>query len=197
MGMREYVGRGLVLVALLCLEACAQPAAPAPAAATQPQASAQATPTTEAAATVKPADTQTDGATNTVADNPYAFTVRIDLSPVAAQQLARHNETIMASAFYYGVPKANAPAKVADEMGQVHLGNQEIELREAGDAVFDGRAVDHKPLAYVDGDPQVNVNVYSGRHSSEDNLLNCDFFEDAVQIAHAKPIAIHCGLIGE
>ena len=103
----------------------------------------------------------------------------------------------MVSAFYYGVPKPNAPAKIADEMGQVHLGNQDIELHDAGNADFDGHVVDHKALAYVDGDPQVNVNVYSGRHSSEDNLLNCDFFEDAIQIAHAKPIAIHCSLIGE
>ena len=103
----------------------------------------------------------------------------------------------MVSAFYFGDPKPNAPAKATDEMGQVHLGNQDIELHDAGNALFDGRAIDHKALAYVDGDPQVNVNVYSGRHSSEDNLLDCDFFEDAIQIAHAKPIAIHCGLIGE
>lgn len=129
--------------------------------------------------------------------SPFAVTVKISLSPAAAKRLASANETLMVSAFYFGNPKSGVPGRAVDEMGQVHLGNQDIELSGAGSADFDGHVVDQSKLGFIDGDPQVNINVYSGRHSSEDNLLNCDFFEDAVQIAVAKPIAIHCGLIGE
>ncbi len=41
------------------------------------------------------------------------------------------------------------------------------------------------------------VNVFSGRHSSPDNLLDCDFFQDKITVAARAPIPIHCKLIGE
>ena len=211
MGKREHPSLGwamkmarvlaLALPLGLGLGACTQPAAPSAAPAPPPpQAAARETAPAPATGT-QPATAGETGASTSAAakgtTNPFAFTVQIILSPAAAQRLATAKETIMVSAFYYGVPRLSAPAGAADEMGQVHLGNQDIELHGAGNAVFDGHVVDQKRLAFVDGDPQVNVNVYSGRRSSERNVLNCDFFEDAIQLAQAKPIAIHCGLLGE
>ncbi|MCC7096359.1 MAG: hypothetical protein IT472_04165 [Thermomonas sp.] len=189
------IGMGLLLSGALVPAACSQ--APAPLAAAQPQPATAPTPAV-AVANEPAAEPQPTGPAAEIApDSPFAFTVSITLSPAAAQKLAASKETIVISAFHYGDPKPDAPKSAVDDMGQIHLGNQEIELRDAGDAVFDGHAVNTGYLRFVDGDPKVNINVYSGRHASEDNVLNCDFFDDAIQIAHAKPIAIHCGLIGE
>lgn len=45
-------------------------------------------------------------------------------------------------------------------------------------------------------DYKVNVNVFSGRRSSQDNLLACDFFDG--KISKIQPdITLKCGLIGE
>jgi len=132
------------------------------------------------------------------AASPYAFSVDITLSPPAAQQLSRHRETIKLAAFYYGVPKPGLPEGIDNGMGQVFLGETELEIPGAdGRADFDGKSVQTSRLRYIEGEPQINLNVYSGRRSSEDNLLDCDFFEDAVRVAHAAPLKIHCKLIGE
>lgn len=132
------------------------------------------------------------------AASPYAFSVDITLSPPAAQQLSRHRETIKLAAFYYGLPKPGLPEGIDNEMGQVFLGETELEIPGAdGRADFDGKSVQTSRLRYIEGEPQINLNVYSGRRSSEDNLLDCDFFEDAVRVAHAAPLKIHCKLIGE
>ena len=189
---------GMIAVLSLALSACAQPAAPTavPASPQPSSATVQGAPATTLAGTTPAATTRSGEAASDPA-NPFAFTVEVSLSPAAAKRLATAKETIMVAAFYYGVPKPGLPDSVADEMGQVHLGNQDIELQGAGSAVFDGHVVEHKPLAYVQGDPQVNINVFSGRHSSEDNLLDCDFFEDAVRVAHAAPLKINCKLIRE
>ncbi|MBZ0088314.1 MAG: hypothetical protein K8F33_09485 [Thermomonas sp.] len=132
------------------------------------------------------------------AASPYAFSVDITLSPPAAQQLSRHRETIKLAAFYYGLPKPGLPEGIDNEMGQVFLGETELEIPGAdGRADFDGKGVQTSRLRYIEGEPQINLNVYSGRRSSEDNLLDCDFFEDAVRVAHAAPLKIHCKLIRE
>ena len=132
------------------------------------------------------------------AASPYAFSVDITLSPPAAQQLSRHRETIKLAAFYYGLPKPGLPEGIDNEMGQVFLGETELEIPGAdGRAHFDGKGVQTSRLRYIEGEPQINLNVYSGRRSSEDNLLDCDFFEDAVRVAHAAPLKIHCKLIRE
>lgn len=132
------------------------------------------------------------------AASPYAFSVDITLSPPAAQQLSRHRETIKLAAFYYGVPKPGLPEGIDNGMGQVFLGETELEIPGAdGRADFDGKSVQTSRLRYIEGEPQINLNVYSGRRSSEDNLLDCDFFEDAVRVAQAAPLKIHCKLIGE
>ncbi len=53
-------------------------------------------------------------------------------------------------------------------------------------------------LQYVqNGKETVLINVYSGRRSNANNLLECDMFEDDVKLAEANGIHIGCKLIGE
>lgn len=207
----NWMGATLALSVVLALAGCGR-APETPAASSATTAATTAAPPVSAAPSSaaarpdqEPDETDTEAsvdasavAAESDAASPYAFSVDITLSPPAAQQLSRHRETIKLAAFYYGLPKPGLPEGIDNGMGQVYLGEGELEIPGAdGRAHFDGKGVQTSRLRYIEGEPQVNLNVYSGRRSSEDNLLDCDFFEDAVRVAHAAPLKIHCKLIGE
>ncbi|MCK9553324.1 hypothetical protein, partial [Aquamicrobium sp.] len=52
-------------------------------------------------------------------------------------------------------------------------------------------------LKWVKGQPGVNVNLYTSRKSSDQNLIECDLIDGAVAKVQAKPITVNCFLIGE
>ena len=132
------------------------------------------------------------------AHEPLGFGLDITLSPKAAEQLRATHEGITANASYYGDPTA-AAAKHGDEVGHIDLGVEQHDLSaRAGRIRFTGRTVMVDRLPWVDGGVKVNVNVYSARRSSEDNILACDFIDgDLAQVVKAQPVTLHCGLITE
>ncbi|MDR3512652.1 MAG: hypothetical protein P4L73_13535 [Caulobacteraceae bacterium] len=126
-----------------------------------------------------------------------AFQVAVSLSPKAAARLAHPHETIIVAAYVYGDANDRGQ-RLADEVGQIDFGReQKVELPGPGVARFQGVRYDTKRLVYVDGKLQVLVNVYSGRRSSPDNLLDCSIFQDSVELAGRAVIPIRCKLIGE
>jgi hypothetical protein len=126
-----------------------------------------------------------------------AFSVTVSLSPKAAARLAHPKDTIMISADFYGDSNGKN-RKLENDVGEIDLApSRKDEIPGAGTAQFHGPKYDKAKLAYVDANGlQVLINVFSGRHSSPDNLLDCDLFQDKIALA-AKGIAIHCKLIGE
>ena len=183
---QRTVGVVSILV-LLALVGCAREptgatqgvGAAAPASAPQPATTAQAAP----AATPSPA--------------AFAnYRVEVSLSPAAQAKLAKHKETIIIAADYYGTP-TEAAADQADEVGQLDLGKAQHELAQAGGVDFDQTGFLGDRLGLIKDAPAVNINVWSGRHSSPDNLLDCDFFQDALSVAAQAPIRLNCKLIGE
>jgi hypothetical protein len=125
------------------------------------------------------------------------FSVVVTLSPQAAARLANPKETVLVAASFYGIPKAE---KLRMEyQGQFPLAaEQDIELPGAGVAHFVGPHYDKSKLSAMQGDVlMVGLQIYSGRHSSPDNLLDCAPYEDSIARAAEKPIAVLCKLIGE
>ena len=72
-------------------------------------------------------------------------------------------------------------------------------LTGAGTANFAAPAVDQSKLGQVvGGTVEVAIDVSSGNHVNENNLLNCDTYMDqSLQAAAAQPIHLNCKLIGE
>ena len=65
-------------------------------------------------------------------------------------------------------------------------------------ARFAATKLDAGKLAEVEGHAaRVAIEVFSGRRSSPNNLLDCDFFDDLLSVAAEKPVQAHCKLIGE
>ena len=88
---------------------------------------------------------------------------------------------------------------MADEMQWIRFPpDTKVELVGGGAAQFAPRRYDRSRLAYIEGGKlQVLINVYSGRRSSRDNLIDCGIFEDSIDVAARAPIKISCKLIGE
>lgn len=145
----------------------------------------------------KPARVDDGAAKESVLPNPFAFDVDVVLSDAAGKRLKESEESVIVAAMYYADGKEDVPPDLLNEIGVVDIGRAQIELAAAGRAAFDGSAVLRERLGFVEGDPQVNVNVYSGRRASPDNLLDCDLFQDAVRVAAANPVRIACRLIEE
>lgn len=125
------------------------------------------------------------------------FALTLKLSDKLKSELAAKNETIIVRVAYYGEPN-EAGASEVDEMGQIALGEEEHEVTPADAPVeISGAAVPAAKLALIAGKPSVNVNIFSGRKSSEDNLISCDFIDGPVEELLAQPTEINCGLITE
>jgi hypothetical protein len=126
-----------------------------------------------------------------------SFEVAVSLSAAAAARLANPKETIVVDAEFYGMPiSAQQRAALQGRLDVAPEQKQEIPGAEV--VKFAAPQYDKSKLSQVEGGVvDVAIEVYSGRHSSPDNLLACDFFEDAVALAASKPVAIHCKLIGE
>lgn len=124
------------------------------------------------------------------------FYVNVTLTEKARRRLEASKETIIVSVSASGGPKKNSSVKV-NEVGLVNLINYQIELPEAGRAQFNHLLVPTLKLdQLVSQDYEVNVNVFSGRRSSQDNILSCDFFDG--KISRIQPgVTLKCGLIGE
>jgi hypothetical protein len=127
-----------------------------------------------------------------------AFQVVISLSPAAAAKLTATGQSITVPAEFYGDP---IDPKLRDQyQGRLDLAPEEdVILNGAGTANFAAPQVDPSKLALVRGGTvEVAIDVSSGNHVNEDNLLACDTYMDqSVQAAAAQPIHLNCKLIGE
>ncbi len=125
-----------------------------------------------------------------------AFEIEVRTSKKAARTLQKNKETIIVAAMFYGFP---ASEKDADETGQMSILNKYIEL--TGDqrlARFEGLKFSKKQLAKLsDKDMRLLINVYSGRKSSEDNLLSCGLVDVLASQFGGKRYSILCNLIEE
>ena len=131
------------------------------------------------------------------AQTSMAFDFTINLSAKAAKKLAAAGEGLTVSASYYGDPKKSAE-KHANEVGQIELGVERFDLPgKPGMAHVSGKRVETARLKWISTPAMVNVNVFSGRKSSADNILSCDFIDNEVQVVTRQPITLNCALIEE
>ena len=128
---------------------------------------------------------------------PAAITLRVTvtLSPAAAARLAPR-EGIIAFASLEADPAPGAE-KHADRLGHIDLGSRKVEIPgRPGDALLQVSTAT-VPLRWTRGPILLNINLFSARHTSSDNLLACDFFDGPLPHALGHPVPLHCSLITE
>ena len=83
-------------------------------------------------------------------------------------------------------------------MGEINLGSPHVELTQPGTAKFKGVRVSKAAYSLLkDKDFQVLINVFSGRKSSELNLIECDILQEPVTVVNATKHVLKGKLIGE
>lgn len=133
-----------------------------------------------------------------VAAAPAGFTVKVTYSQKAMDKLVASKETVIVVGYLYGFPKAGTPKQDVDHVGQVDLGEVKKEIVPAATATFDRVKPDQALVKWVNNQGlQILINVYSGRKSSPNNLLDCGIYEGPLSAVQGKSIPISCKLIGE
>jgi hypothetical protein len=126
------------------------------------------------------------------------FTVRVTYSQKAMATLVAAKETVIVVGYLYGFPKQGTPKKYVDEVGQVDMGEVKDEIAPGATATFDRIKLDPAVAKWFDSQGlQVLINVYSGRKSSPNNLLDCGIYEGSLKAIEGQTIPISCKLIGE
>lgn len=123
-------------------------------------------------------------------------TVNVSLSPKAEAQLASTGETIVVEAVYAGDPAPGVSVET-NEFGLVDMGKAQKELKAGGVVKFEEDVIAKAMLPKVTGQPQIMLNVRSGKKVSPTNILACAFYWDSVKVASAKTVDIPCKLLSE
>lgn len=123
----------------------------------------------------------------------------MQLSDAARRRLLASKETIIVSGSLTGHPNPGIDPRYLDiKSGDVDLGEVKQEIRPGETAIFDQLNLNPDALARVDSQsPHILMDVYSGRRSSKDNLLDCDDYDGGVEQIRGRTIVIRCQLIEE
>lgn len=128
----------------------------------------------------------------------FGFAIDLTFSVDALDTLVEQNEEVIVSASYYADPTPDGE-DYTDDVGRINLGSEDVQApAEPGIIEITGSQIDTDALQWVDGDIGVNVNIFTARLSSDDNLINCDVIDGSLaDVNAAMPIALHCTLITE
>jgi hypothetical protein len=128
----------------------------------------------------------------------YSFTVKVTYSQKAMDTLVAGKETVIVAGYLTASPIPGTPKQYVDHVGEISLGEVDREIAPGAVAVFSNVKPTQAMMKWVDSSgPQLLINVYSGRKSSPNNLLDCGLYEGSLQAVQGQSIPIACKLIGE
>jgi hypothetical protein len=128
----------------------------------------------------------------------FSFTVKITYSQKATDTLVAAKETVIVAGYLTASPIAGTPKQYVDRMGELGLGEVDREIAPGAIATFSNVKPTQSMMKWVDSNgPQLLINVYSGRKSSPNNLLDCGIYEGSLAAVQGQSIPISCKLIGE
>jgi hypothetical protein len=126
------------------------------------------------------------------------FSVNLAFSERAKKTLSERRETVVVAGYVTGFPKPGAPKQYVSDMGEIALGQVRTEAPPGGVVSFNQIQLRLDALEQIDTQgPQLLINVFSGRRSSKNNLLDCGIYEGSLKAVQGRNIPILCKLIGE
>lgn len=122
-------------------------------------------------------------------------TLHISFDAASATKLQEAGEMVIVSSYFWGDP-AMGNVLALNEMGQLYLGAEQATVWPNGQTISIGHSLAGAPIGNVEA-PMVNVNVYSARITSEDNLLDCGIVDGPTDALSKSTQEIACKLIGD
>ena len=125
------------------------------------------------------------------------FIIHLKLSDAAEKELKDKHESAIVQAYFSGEPKDTTRQEIL-ENGELNVGSCRVELTDKRTARFDNIKIAKSSFdALRDNNFEVLINVFSGRHSSDRNILNCDILQEKILAVAGKKIVLNGKLIGE
>jgi hypothetical protein len=131
-----------------------------------------------------------------------SFKIQLTLSDKAEKELKAKNETVLVGVEFIGTPKKKVDEKYKfdyyDENGQVTIGKRTIEITKARKIELDSCKISKGVLELLKNKTyDVRISIVSGRKSSKNNLLDCDFVQQNIEKIKSQNIKINGKLIAE
>lgn len=123
-------------------------------------------------------------------------TITVNLSPAAKGEFARTGESILLDVVYGGDPTQAGQSRV-NELGVVELGRVKREVKDGEATTLSDDVLNKSLLDMTIGQPQLMVNVTSGKKASPKNVLNCEFYWETLAVAGKNGVTIPCKLLSE
>lgn len=125
------------------------------------------------------------------------FEIELKLSEKAEEKLNADNETVIIQALFIGIPRdTTLKDEEYQKFGQLTIGSKRIELKKERIAKFYDCKISKEVLKSLsDKNYEVNINVFSGRKSSNNNLINCDFLQEGIDSVKNKKFTLKGKLI--
>jgi len=124
-----------------------------------------------------------------------SFEIEIALSPKAKTRIVDSNETIIIGVFLEGTPKDSSKVEL-EEDGSFYVGSAEREISYGQIARFDNLKFPKKIYDQLaDKDVDLIVNIFTGRKSSQNNLITGDILADKVSNVINKRFTLNEKLI--
>ena len=127
-----------------------------------------------------------------------SFEIEVSLSPKANAKLKARKETIIVAAYFSGQPK-DTTSKEYQESGEMSVAVAQKELR-GDERIAKIEGVKFPKSRYdslADKDIQLLINIFSGRRSTDLNLLSCDILQDKMSRLKNKKFTLNGKLIQE
>lgn len=125
------------------------------------------------------------------------FEIELKLTESANKKLNEAKETIIVQAYFRGEPK-DTTLEEYEDFGEFSIGQYRIELENERVAIFDSAIVSKDMFDQLaDKNFEILINVFTGRRSSQYNLLDCDILQDLVLNVKDKRHVLEGKLIRE
>ncbi len=127
------------------------------------------------------------------------FEIEIILSDKAEKLLKRKKESVVVSVHFYGYPLDKDLDDFSwNKYGYLDLGRAEIELMENRIAIFDNATINQRKFEYLEyKDFELNINVFTGRRSSKNNLICVSSYGGVIGEVSGRRITLEGKLISE
>jgi hypothetical protein len=126
----------------------------------------------------------------------YSYDIALSFTPAAMEKIKARGSQMEIAALYYGNARPSTVQLADPKDGTIHLNTDKVQVEAKDQTVhMTGAGVQTENLQHITAQkPLVQLNVYSTKGGEKDGLVGCSVFQDYVESAQAKPVAIHCDL---
>lgn len=123
------------------------------------------------------------------------FEIQLSVSQKAEEKLKNDGESIIVQAYFSGVPRDTTSEEYL-ESGQISIGGSRVELFDKRIARFQNVKIARSKLDEItDKNFEVLINIFSGRRTTGNNLLDSDLLQEGIESVKGKRHVLKTKLI--